>query len=104
MVTNVPTRPRSPSADRAPAGFAVCWEQLEWSGDAALAGAMSHRAQKKSKGPYRAAVPARIAAAPLSLPAAVTAAAEDALMEITRFDAELANALPTPRSWPARTA
>lgn len=95
-MTNVPAGFSVPTAHRDPAGFAVGWERLQWSGDAALAGAMSHRAQKKARGPYRAAIPARIAAASLGLPVEVAAAAEDALMEITRFDAELATALPTP--------
>ncbi|MFW3386041.1 UNVERIFIED_CONTAM: Fic family protein [Kocuria sp. CPCC 205274] len=93
-MTNIPAEPSSPVTGRHPSGLAVGWEQLEWSGDAATAGPMSHRAQKKARGPYRAAVPVRIAAASVMLPAAVAAAAEDALMEITRFDAELATALP----------
>lgn len=46
-----------------------------------------------ARGPYRAAVPAQIAEVPLTLPPSVTAAAEDALLAISRFDAAATTAL-----------
>jgi Fic family protein len=50
---------------------------------------MSRRARLKARGPYHAAVLPEIAERGFSLPPQVDAAAADALMEITRFDAEL---------------
>lgn len=47
-----------------------------------------------ARGPYRAAVPPQIARLAVRLPAELAAESEDALMEITRFDAELSTALP----------
>lgn len=73
---------------------AVAWEDHPWSDEPAVAGAMSRRARLKARGPYRSAVPAGIADLDVRLPAEVAAESEDALMEITRFDAELAEALP----------
>lgn len=75
-------------------GFAVSWEDRPWHGDVPPAGAMSRRARMASRGPYRAAVPAEIAGLPVVVSAETGAAAEDALVEISRFDAELDQGLP----------
>lgn len=71
---------------------AVAWESCEWLSDPATAGPMSRRARMRARGPYQAAVIPRIADRSLPLPPTVTAAAEDALMAIARFDAELSTA------------
>lgn len=76
-------------------GTTVTWEEHPWAADDDATAAMSRRAQLRARGPYRAAVPPAIAELHLDLPAEVAAESEDALMEITRFDAELAGALPT---------
>ncbi len=75
-------------------GTAVTWEEHPWAAGNDATAAMSRRAQRRSRGPYRAAVPAAIAELQLELPAEVTAESEDALMEITRFDAELSSSFP----------
>lgn len=72
-------------------GLAVGWEECRWEAAETL---LSRRQRALAVGPYRAAVPARIAELEVAVPAAVAAEAEDALAEITRFDAELAAALP----------
>jgi len=50
---------------------------------------MSRTARSRARGPYRAAVTAPIAEATVDLPAAVLAAADDASVEIARYDAEV---------------
>ncbi len=87
--------PGSASWEGRPAGdLAVGWEEHSWDSEPVVAGAMSRRARMAARGPYRAAVPARIADLGVVLPPAVATEAEDALMEIARFDAELTSALP----------
>lgn len=66
--------------------FAVGWEALPWQQDPARPA--SRRQRLAARGPYRAAIPASIADADLHLGAALLAEAEDAVREITRFDAE----------------
>ncbi|NUR94155.1 MAG: Fic family protein [Kribbellaceae bacterium] len=55
---------------------------------------MSRREQAASKGPYLASVPPLISGMTFDIPSEVAAEAEDALLEISRFDAELAASLP----------
>ncbi len=50
---------------------------------------MSRTARARTRGPYRAAVTAPIAEATVELPAAVLAAADDASVEIARYDTEV---------------
>lgn len=75
-------------------GFVIGSEERPWHSGMPPAGAMSRRARMASRGPYRAAVAAEIAALPVVLSAETGAAAEDALVEISRFDAELDQGLP----------
>lgn len=67
--------------------FAVAWEEREW--DRNPDHAASRRQRTVARGPYRAALPARIGAAQVSLPPGLLAEAEDAVREIARFDAEV---------------
>lgn len=69
-------------------GFAVGWETHAW--DRTPDAPVSRRQRLSSRGPYRAAVPAVVAGLPVPLAAEVQAEAEDAVREITRFDAEVA--------------
>lgn len=71
----------------APDGYAIGWESHPW--DREPAPAASRRQRLAARGPYRAAVPARIAVLPLVLDAGLQAEAEDAIREITRFDADV---------------
>ncbi|GAA1339219.1 hypothetical protein GCM10009594_08100 [Kocuria palustris] len=57
---------------------------------------MSHRARLAARGTYRAAIPAQIARLPLTLPPEVSAAAEDAVLAISRFDAAATAAMSAP--------
>lgn len=52
-------------------------------------GTASRRDVRRHQGPYSAAIAAEIATCPLQLPADVSAAAEDASNEISRFDSEM---------------
>ncbi|HEY3016588.1 MAG TPA: hypothetical protein VGJ41_15835, partial [Nocardioides sp.] len=71
-------------------GLAVTYESRPWNpADAQDMFAMSRRARLEARGPYQAAVLPKIAERSFSLPPDVEAEAADALMEITRFDAEL---------------
>jgi len=71
-------------------GLAVTYESRLWNpADAQDMFAMSRRARLEARGPYQAAVLPKIAERSFSLPPDVEAEAADALMEITRFDAEL---------------
>ncbi|MDY6054523.1 Fic family protein [Micrococcus sp.] len=76
------------------AALAVTWETHPWSVSPDDVGPLSRRARARAAGPYRAAVPARIAELEVSLPPELSAEAEDALAEILRFDAETTRALP----------
>lgn len=68
--------------------FTVGWETHSW--DREPDRSASRRQQLAARGPYEAAVPARIAAAaPVRISAELQAEAEDAIREITRFDAEV---------------
>jgi Fic family protein len=67
---------------------AVSYETLPWHSDE-RPGIASRQARRRHRGPYRAAVPAKIAERGLHLPADVTATAEEASNEIARFDAEM---------------
>ena len=75
------------AAPTARTDFAVGWETLPW--DRAPDQAASRRQQLQARGPYQAAVPTRIAAASVHLDSELQAEAEDAIREITRFDAEV---------------
>ncbi len=68
-------------------GFAIGFESRPWVGDPDQA--VSRRQRLSARGPYRAAVPARIAELPVQVRVEVQAEAEDAVREITRFDAEV---------------
>lgn len=76
---------------------AVGWESHPWPhGPSGADDIVASRRQRlAARGPYRAAVPAVIADLDVELPAETEAAAEDALIEITRFDADLSRALPS---------
>lgn len=67
--------------------FAVGWETHSW--DREPERSASRRHQLAARGPYEAAIPARIATSPVHISAALQAEAEDAIREITRFDAEV---------------
>ncbi|MGL5849358.1 MAG: Fic family protein [Phycicoccus sp.] len=68
--------------------LALGWEPRTWEPRSAQT-AMSRLAAARRGTTYQAAVPARIATMRVTLDDAVTAAAEDARAEVTRFDAEL---------------
>lgn len=68
-------------------GVAVGSESHAW--HATAEAASSRRSRLAARGPYQAAVPARIAALEVRVSAEVQAEAEDAVREITRFDAEV---------------
>ena len=67
--------------------FAVAWEAHPWNREPDHA--VSRRQQLSARGPYQAAVPVAIAESKLQVDAALQAEAEDAVREITRFDAEV---------------
>ena len=72
--------------------WVVRWEERPWGANTSeevAAQGPSRRQRLAARGPYRAAVPAAIAHLPVHTSLEVTTAAEDALREITRFDAEL---------------
>jgi len=66
----------------------IAWEEHAWESKI-LAEMISVRARQRHAGPYRAAVVPDIADQTLQLPADVATLAEDASVEIARFDAEL---------------
>lgn len=66
----------------------VTYETLPWR-SRYEPGSASRAAMSSQAGPYRAAIPPLIATTALDLPAATAAAAEDAAVEIARFDAEM---------------
>lgn len=55
---------------------------------------MSRRERAAAKGQYLASIPPAITDLAFDIPGEIAAAAEDALVEISRFDAELSAALP----------
>jgi Fic family protein len=71
--------------------LSVGWERCAWE---ATDLPMSRRERAESKGPYLASIPPPIAGMSFDIPSAVAAEAEDALIEISRFDADLAASLP----------
>lgn len=68
-------------------GFAIGLEAHEWQREPDRAA--SRRQRLSARGPYRAAVPARIADLSVPVSAQTQAEAEDAIREITRFDADV---------------
>ncbi len=77
------------------ASFAVGWEERDWrpAAEADDFFPVSRRERRAAQGPYRAAVPARVARLPVTVPGEVEAEAAEAAAEIARFDAEVAHAL-----------
>lgn len=67
--------------------FVVGWEDHLW--DRQPDRSVSRRQQLSARGPYQAAMPAAIADSKPQVDAALQAEAEDAVREITRFDAEV---------------
>lgn len=67
--------------------FAVGWETYSW--DREPDSAASRRKRLSARGPYSAAVPAKIAGVRITVEADLQAEAEDAIREIARFDAEV---------------
>lgn len=67
--------------------FAVAWETHPW--DREPDHAVSRRQQLSARGPYQAALPVAVAESKLQVDGALQAEAEDAVREITRFDAEV---------------
>jgi Fic family protein len=67
------------------------WEEYPWSPTHPQH--MSRRQLRDSEGPYRAAIPARIAPLDLSVPSSVEAESADAAVAVTRFDADVSHAL-----------
>ncbi|MTE23989.1 Fic family protein [Microbacterium sp. ZXX196] len=67
--------------------FAVSWETVPWERDATLPA--SRRQRLAARGPYAAAIPARIRDTASDIAPDLAAEAEDAIREIARFDAEL---------------
>lgn len=74
--------------------MAVTYEEHPWEQDADEPAILTRRQRMNARGHYRAAVTPEIADLPVNVPADVAAASEDALVEITRFDAELTSGLP----------
>lgn len=83
---------RSPSSGAEPAGDvgwpSLAWEEREWVPKMPPE-LVSVRVRKRHAGPYRAAVVPFIAARPLQLPGDVVALADEASVDVARFDAEL---------------
>ncbi|HZX02579.1 Fic family protein [Kribbella sp.] len=71
--------------------LSVGWERCAWD---AVGQPMSRRERAEARGSYLASIPPDIAGLQFDIPSDVAAAAEDALIEISRFDAELAASLP----------
>ena len=82
------------SNDPRPTPWAVGWEQRPWTADPHDAGLRSRRARVRAAGPYRAALPARIARLGLDLPSDLATEVEEATAAVVRFDAEISHALP----------
>lgn len=73
--------------DHSQAEFAIGMESHEWQSEPDRSA--SRRQRMSARGPYEASVPARIAGLTPAVSAEVQAEAEDAVREITRFDAEV---------------
>lgn len=73
------------------AGLEVEWEERRW--EPGQPQYMSRRQLRESQGPYRAAIPARIASLNLTLPSWAEAESAEATVAITRFDAEVSHVL-----------
>ncbi|MEU4196449.1 Fic family protein [Kribbella sp. NPDC026611] len=71
--------------------LAVGWERCEWDG---ADRPMSRRERAAATGQYLASIPPAISGLDFEIPSDLAAEAEDALIEISRFDAELSAALP----------
>jgi Fic family protein len=84
LVTNVTGGPAS-------SPLAVGWEPCEWDDTGVY---MSRRERSLARQQYLASIPPEIADLDIDIPSDVAAEAEDALVEISRFDAELSAALP----------
>ncbi|MFC6150659.1 Fic family protein [Mumia xiangluensis] len=73
--------------DHGDGGFAIGWESHPWEREPDRAA--SRRQRLSARGPYEAAVPARIAEVSVQVGAELQAEAEDAVRESARFDAEV---------------
>jgi Fic family protein len=73
------------------ARLSVGWERCTWDGADTP---MSRRERAEAQGPYLAAIPPAISSMDFDIPSAIATEAEDALVEISHFDGELANSLP----------
>ena len=82
------------SNDPRPTPWAVGWEERPWAAGPDDAGLRSRRARVRAAGPYRAALPARIARLGLDLPSDLATEVEEATAAVVRFDAEISHALP----------
>ena len=71
--------------------YAVSYEEHPWKVEDADGFPMSRRARLEARGPYLAAISHDIAECAFRLPPEVEAEASDALVEVTRFDAELSS-------------
>ena len=74
----------------APAWPAVGWERLTWDAGS-RAPAMTRADQRRAHGSYQAAVPARLAGLDYRPSTRLAAALEDAAVELSRYDAEMAS-------------
>ncbi|WP_298712107.1 Fic family protein, partial [uncultured Micrococcus sp.] len=82
------------SNDLRPTPWVVGWEQRPWTADPDDAGVLTRRARVRASGPYRAALPARIARLGFDLPSDLATEVEEATAAVVRFDAEISHALP----------
>ncbi|MCD0174270.1 Fic family protein, partial [Micrococcus luteus] len=82
------------SNDPRPTPWAVGWEERPWAAGPDDAGLRSRSARVRASGPYRAALPARIARLGLDLPSDLATEVEEATAAVVRFDAEISHALP----------
>ncbi len=67
---------------------ALTWEELSWQPTVPRE-LVSRRVRERHTGAYTAAIPPRVAEINVTLPSAVVAAADEASIEIARFDADL---------------
>lgn len=95
MTSHPRTPPRSTTGEQEPVqeDLALTFEEHPWTPEEDADGIpMSRRAKMAARGPYRAAISAEITHREFALDREAEAEAADALMEITRFDAELSAA------------